>query len=302
MDNDIAIQTVHLRKRYGRHRALNGLDLTVRRGEIFGFLGPNGAGKSTTIRILLGLLRPTRGHAYLWGQPAGTVASRSDDRVGSLVEEPTFYEYLSGRRNLQLLASLSGPVDLKRIDEVIELVGLKGREKDPVRAYSHGMKQRLGIAQALVPRPELLILDEPASGLDPKGLVEVRDLLQRINTEEGITVFLSSHLLHEVELICTDAAIVSDGRIVKRDRVANLLSSQETSVSIEVDDLERGLEVLSGLAFVSEAQQRDGILTAVCPPDAIAEVNTALVEAHLRVSRLARERLTLEDLYMELMQ
>jgi len=302
MEPDLAIQTMGLRKHFGRTRALRGLDLAVARGEIFGFLGPNGAGKSTTIRILLGLLRPSSGRARLWGVPAGTVASRAAGKVGALVEEPTFYEYLSGMRNLELLAGLSGRVDRERLLEVIELVGLKGREGDPVRTYSHGMKQRLGIAQSLVPRPELLILDEPASGLDPKGLVEVRDLLQRLKEQEGVTVFLSSHLLHEVELICTDVAIVNGGRVVKRERVSDLLSSREASVRIVADDAPRGLEVLEGLAFVNSAEHRDGNIVAVCPADAIADLNAALVRAGVRVSEIARQRLTLEDFYMDIMQ
>ena len=301
MDSGLAIQATQLFKRYGKTQALNGLDLTVGRGEVFGFLGPNGAGKSTTIRVLLGLIRANRGEAQVLGRRAGSVASREGGRVGALVEEPAFWDYMSGRRNLELLARLSARADRKRIDEVIELVGLKGRENDRVRTYSHGMKQRLGIAQALVPRPQLLILDEPASGLDPKGLVEIRDMLQRINTEEGVTVFLSSHFLHEVELMCSDAAIVSKGQIVRRDKVANLLTTPETSVLISLDDLARGTEVLQRLEFVRSVASQDGLLRAVCPADALADINSALVHAGLRVSEFARERLTLEDLYMELM-
>jgi ABC-2 type transport system ATP-binding protein len=299
---DLAVDIRGLRKRYGRRFALNGLDLTVSRGEIFGFLGPNGAGKSTTIRVLLGLIRPTAGAASVFGRRAGTVHSRQNGRIGALVEGPAFYEYLSGRRNLELLARLSGRVDQRRVSEVLDLVGLADRARDRVRTYSHGMKQRLGIAQALIPRPELLILDEPASGLDPQGLVEVRDLLQRVNAEEGVTVFLSSHYLHEVEMICTDAAIISKGRIVRRDKVANLLRAPETSVLVSVDDLPRGLELLRGLPFVSSAETSDGCLRAVCSPDAIADINAALVHAGLRVSALERQRQTLEELYMQLMQ
>ncbi len=302
MDSDLAIQTSGLQKRYGRIEALRGLELTVGRGEIFGFLGPNGAGKSTTIRILLGLLRPTGGAAWLLGEPAGSIASRQGGRVGALVEEPCFWDYLSGRRNLELLAALSARVDRRRVDEVVEMVGLAGRENDKVRTYSHGMKQRLGIAQALLPRPQLLILDEPASGLDPQGLVEVRDLLQRLNAAENMTVFLSSHLLHEVELICTDAAIVSRGMVMRRDRVTNLLVTPQTSVSITVDDPARGLAIVRGLQFVESVEACDGVMRAVCPADAIADINTALVHAGLRVSGLTRERLTLEDLYLSLMQ
>lgn len=302
MSDDLAIDIRGLRKRYGRRLALDGLDLSVARGEVFGYLGPNGAGKSTTIRILLGLIAPSSGSAMVFGRRAGTVHSRQNGRIGALVEGPAFYEYLSGRQNLELLARLSGRVDRRRISDVLDLVGLTGRAGDRVRTYSHGMKQRLGIAQALIPRPELLVLDEPASGLDPQGLVEVRDLLQQVNQREGITVFLSSHYLHEVEMICTDAAIISQGRIVRRDTVANLLSAPETAVVMSVDNMERALEVVRSLAYVSSAEAADHGLRAVCPPDAVADINSALVRAGVRVSSLERQRQSLEDLYLQLMQ
>ncbi len=301
MQDELAVETRGLRKRYGRLTALDGLDLTVARGEVFGFLGPNGAGKSTTIRVLLGLLRPTAGSARLLGVRAGTVLSREGGRVGALVEEPAFYEYLSARRNLEVLSSLAGRVDPRRIDEVLDLVSLRERQHDPVRAFSHGMKQRLGIAQALVPRPQLLILDEPASGLDPRGLVEIRDLLLRLNQEEHMTVFLSSHLLHEIELICTDAAIVNKGKVVKRGKVIDLLAAPETAVRIVADDADRARTILESLAFVRRVEMVDGQLRATCSPEAIPDLNGALVRAGLRVSSLSRERLTLEDLYLQLM-
>jgi ABC-2 type transport system ATP-binding protein len=300
MAGEPIIELRGLRKRYGRTTALDGLDLTVTQGEIFGFLGPNGAGKSTTIRILLGLIRANSGTATVFGLPAGTVASRDGARIGALVEEPAFYPYLSGRRNLELFASLSGRVDPGRIDRVLDMVNLRHRQHDRYHGYSHGMKQRLGIAQALIPQPQLLILDEPASGLDPQGLVEVRDLLQQVSAEEGVTVFLSSHLLHEVEIICTDAAMVNHGRVVRRDRVANLLAEPETAVKVRVDDLARGQQILQALTFVTGVEPRDDVLRVVCAPDAIADVNGALVAAGLRVSSLERERLTLEELYMQL--
>jgi ABC-2 type transport system ATP-binding protein len=301
MQDELAVETRGLRKRYGRLTALDGLDLTVARGEVFGFLGPNGAGKSTTIRVLLGLLRPTAGSARLLGVRAGTVLSREGGRVGALVEEPAFYEYLSARRNLEVLSSLAGRVDPRRIDEVLDLVSLRERQHDPVRAFSHGMKQRLGIAQALVPRPQLLILDEPASGLDPQGLVEIRDLLLRLNQEEHMTVFLSSHLLHEIELICTDAAIVNKGKVVKRGKVTDLLAAPETAVRIVADDADRARTILESLVFVRRVEMVDGQLRATCSPEAIPDLNGALVRAGLRVSSLSRERLTLEDLYLQLM-
>jgi ABC-2 type transport system ATP-binding protein len=301
-DTTIAIQTHSLCKQYGKNVAVKGLDLQVRRGEIFGFLGPNGAGKSTTIRMVLGLIRPTAGHSEVLGRRSGSVASRERGRVGALVEGPAFYDYLSGRRNLEILAALSGGETRERIDETLDLVGLLGREREPVRNYSHGMRQRLGLAQALLPRPELIILDEPATGLDPEGMTEVRDLLVRLNREHGMTVFLSSHLLHEVEQICSDVGVIMKGTLVARGKVRDLLADSETLVTLRVGDIPAALGVLGGLAYVSEVEATPEAVSLRCDEAALPDLNAALVGRGIRVSALVPERMSLEELYLRLVQ
>jgi len=296
------IECAGLSKRFGRLRAVDNLDLTISKGEVFGFLGPNGAGKSTTIRMLLSLIRPNSGRVSLFGMDPDRNRRAVFGRVGALVESAVFYEHLSGRRNLELLASLSGGCERARIDEVLELVGLTGRQRDRVAAYSHGMRQRLGLAQALLPRPELVILDEPATGLDPAGLIEIRNLLRHLAASEGMTIFLSSHLLAEVELICTDVGLVSNGRLVARGRVDELLAGTEQRASVTVDNPELALNVARALDCVNGAEALDGHLSLRLAPDSLGCVNRALVEAGVDVSALVPLRDSLEDLYMSVMQ
>ncbi len=298
---DAAIQTVGLTKRFGKRTAVDGLDLEVRRGQIFGFLGPNGAGKSTTIRLLLGLLRADGGQAHVLGCEVVRERLRFAGRVGALVEEPAFYDHLSGRKNLEVLACLSGSRDGQRIDQVLELVGLADRQRDKVGAYSHGMRQRLGIAQALLPRPELVILDEPATGLDPKGLVEVRELMRFLCDEEGMTIFLSSHLLHEVELICSHVGVVSQGLLIAQGRVAELLARTETHLEVSVDDVESAAAVARELPYVDNVAVTDGRLRVALGAESAADLNSALVAAGVRVSALAPARSSLEETYLSLM-
>jgi ABC-2 type transport system ATP-binding protein len=332
----LAIQTHNLCKRYGKTQAVRSLNLEVQVGRIYGFLGPNGAGKSTTIRMLMGLIRPTRGEVRLLGGRVGLNGPPAAARVGALVEGPAFADYLSARRNLQMLADLSGGAETGRIDQVLELVGLAHRQKDRVRTYSHGMKQRLGLAQALIPRPRLLILDEPAQGLDPQGLAEIRELLRRLRDEEQITIFLSSHLLHEVELICDDVGVIVRGELIASGEVEQLLRGKPGAVAVQVNDVAKAKEVAAALPFVqSVSVGRSGHQTAtgegglptptgpgrsghqtatgvadggpapslhlIVEPDRIADLNTALVGAGLQVSSLVPDRPSLESVYLELM-
>ncbi|MBE3568307.1 MAG: ABC transporter ATP-binding protein, partial [Thermogemmatispora sp.] len=217
----LALRTRGLTKRYGQRLAVADLNLEVRRGEIFGFLGPNGAGKTTTIRMLLGLITPTAGSIEILGQDLRRQPKLVLPRVGALIETPALYLYLSAQDNLRVVASSLGGVSERRIDEILELVGLSSRRKDRVRTYSLGMKQRLGLALALLHDPELLILDEPANGLDPAGIVEMRDLLHQL-AAQGKTIFISSHLLSEVQQICTRVAIIRLGRLVTEASVEEL--------------------------------------------------------------------------------
>lgn len=292
-----AIVTRGLSKRYGRVRAVDGLDLTVPRGSLFGFLGPNGAGKSTTIRMLTGLVRPSGGEAQVLGVPIARRLTLGA-RVGALVEDPALYRHLSAWQNLALLASLSGGAARREIAEALEAVGLTAVAHRAVGTFSHGMRQRLGIAQALLPRPELVILDEPASGLDPEGMAEVRAMLVGLR-ERGMTVFLSSHLLAEVEQTCTHVAVVARGQVVAQGEVGEVLRGGALGVRLVVDDPERALTVLRGADGVS-AEVVDG-RTIEARADGLdaAELNETLVRAGVRVSEIVPRRRTLESYYLE---
>ncbi|MFM2207765.1 MAG: hypothetical protein RL213_1740 [Bacteroidota bacterium] len=226
--------------------AVDHLGFSVLPGDIYGFLGPNGAGKSTTIRMLLGLVRPDSGDISYFGRPFRDSRSASLSRIGAIVEKPDFYRYLSALKNLEIFGSMSGAdISSGRLESLLELVGLSGRGKEPVKNYSHGMKQRLGIAQALLHDPELILLDEPTTGLDPQGIVDLRELLVRLK-HEGKTVFMSSHILSEVELIATRMVIVSNGRAVKEGSVRELLDADDLLVDFGFHEIEAARKALSG--------------------------------------------------------
>ena len=239
MPSDIILQTFGLGKRYGKRWAVRDLDLTVHRGDVFGFLGPNGAGKSTTIRMLLTLIKPTTGRVDLFGRSLQRHRSAALRRVGGLVERADFYLYLTARRNLEIVASLRGDDSHKDIDRVLDIVGLTARANDKVKAYSHGMKQRLGIAQALLGAPEFVVLDEPTTGLDPQGIKEVRELIRQLSQSGTVTIFLSSHLLAEIEQTATHMAIINQGTLAVQGRVADLLAAGPHLVRIDARPLDR---------------------------------------------------------------
>jgi ABC-type multidrug transport system ATPase subunit len=230
------VEAAGLYKSFRNYRAVNGLDFTVRRGDIYAFLGPNGAGKSTTIRMLLGFAEPTSGSIRLFGHE-GKSRRKMLFKVGALIERPDFYKYLSAYKNLEIIARISGvEVSKSRIYEVLDMVGLKGREADRSKTYSQGMKQRLGLARAIMHNPELLVLDEPANGLDPQGMKEMRELIIRLNRDFGKTVLLSSHILAEVELMANRMVIINKGKAVIEGGVLELLSSGLLKVTITVDN------------------------------------------------------------------
>ncbi len=297
-DNEVILRTEHLTKRFGRRTAVSDLNLTVHRGDIFGFLGPNGAGKSTTIRMVLSLIKPTEGRVFLFDRDV-TRDRTVLGRVGGLVERPDFYLYLSGRRNLEIVGALYGGVPRSRIDEVLELVGLKGRDRDRVKSYSHGMKQRLGIAQALLVQPEFLVLDEPTNGLDPQGMKEVRDLILHLTREKGMTIFLSSHLLHEVELIATRMAVIHLGELVTQGSVSELLSSDSVPVQIFVDRKEEAMEFLKNLEGAGAVEDGIDCIRCVLPDAKLAPVNAALVAAGFPPRAFVPRR-SLEDFFLSL--
>jgi ABC-type multidrug transport system ATPase subunit len=246
MANDVVLRTENLGKKFGHRWAANDINLEVRRGDVFGFLGPNGAGKSTTIRMILSLITPSTGSVELFGHSLLAQRELALANVAGIVEKPDFYLYLSAYRNMQIAGSLTlgrNP-DKKRIMEELELVGLADRAFDRVKAYSHGMKQRLGIAQALLCSPELVLLDEPTNGLDPQGMKEVRDLIRVLTQDRGITVFLSSHLLNEVEQVATRMAIINNGTMKVQGSVQELLKAQANRLSIHAEPVEQAVGVL----------------------------------------------------------
>jgi ABC-2 type transport system ATP-binding protein len=300
--NTAVIEVEALRKEYrrvrgGRTLAVDGLDMAVPQGGVFGFLGPNGAGKTTTIRCLLGLIRPSTGRCTLLGADAGGALASVITRVGSIVETPALYPRFSGRLNLELLGRLQG-IGSDAVDAVLDQVGLADRAGDQVRTYSLGMKQRLGIAAALLKDPELLILDEPANGLDPAGIKEVRDLVRRLGNE-GRTVFVSSHQLAEVQQMCDRVAILSRGRLVASGRVAEVLArGRREALIVKLRELDEGLGALRAAGL--EASMEDGMLRVHLPATEGARVTEILASRGMFVSELRPEEVSLEDVFLEL--
>ena len=260
--SDTVLRTIDLTKRYKSRLAVDHLNIEVRRGEIFGFLGPNGAGKSTTIRMILHLAFPPRGTWRSSGLSLNRARHKALAKVGAVVEKPAFYGHLSALRNLEILGGLQRPVTRRRIMEELERVGLADRADDPVRTYSHGMNQRLGLALILLNEPELVILDEPTTGLDPQGMKEVRELIQALSRERGVTILLSSHLLYEVEMIATQMAIIHQGRLRVEGSVRDLLEKGPAEVLVKTDrpeELLRFLRTSRGLPVgVSPGRRRPG--------------------------------------------
>src|SRR5581483_11299142 len=286
-------------KRYGELVAVDGVDLTVERGDVFGYLGPNGAGKTTSLRMLLGLIRPTSGRAEIFGRDPMLAGAKALDGVAGFVEGPRFYPYLSGRRNLELLADYDEPRSRARIDEVLELVELRDRAKDRVGGYSHGMRQRLGIAAALLRKPRLLLLDEPATGLDPAGMRDMRDLIRRL-ARQRITVLLSSHLLGEVEELCNRVAIIRKGRIVYEGRLQDLLATAASGYTLRSPELERAKALLLAQAGIREVASVDGFLRFQADEEAVAALSIALGQARVGVTALVPETASLEELFLGL--
>jgi ABC-type multidrug transport system ATPase subunit len=242
------VEVKHLVKHYGKFHAVEDVSFDVFRGDVFGFLGPNGAGKSTTIRTILSLIKPTKGEIKLFGKDLLKNRNYILQRIGCIVEKPDFYKYLSAEKNIEIFARLSGvTVTKSKVHEIIEFVGLKGREKDKLGGFSHGMKQRLGIAQTLVHDPELIILDEPTTGLDPQGIIDIRNLILQLKNERNKTVLLSSHILSEIELIANRMVIINKGKTIVQGSVSDLLNAQELVVSFSVDKLEKAKHLLNTL-------------------------------------------------------
>ena len=282
-------------KRFGARAAVRDLTLAVRRGDIFGLLGHNGAGKSTAIGMMLGQIWPTRGQIKVCGHDVTLHRAQALRNVGAIFEAPAFYDYLSGRRNLEILSHYSAPTPPARIREVIDWVGLTGREDSKVKTYSHGMRARLAIAQALLPHPELLILDEPGSGLDPEGIAEMRRTIVRLHRELGLTILLSSHLLNEVEQLCTRIAVLHQGRKVFEGPVADIIAGRGR-VMLKTPDFATAAALLRQHGIITDAA--DGKYIALGEGRTTAEAVKLLVGAGVAVEGIWQQDQTLEDFYL----
>jgi ABC-2 type transport system ATP-binding protein len=291
-----AIETIDLTKRYGKRLAVDRLNLTVGKGEVFGFLGPNGAGKTTTIAMLLGLVRPTKGQAIVLGHDVQREPALALRRVGAMIEAPAFYPYLSGADNLRVLARAGG-IPAARVKEVLETVELSDRARDKVATYSQGMKQRLAIAAALLPDPELIMLDEPTNGLDPAGTVEIRNLIRSL-AAGGRTILLCSHLLHEVEQLCNRVAILKEGKLIAAGEVATLLRRGQ-GVRLRVQgNPEPAVHLLRTLPWVSGVTVQEEAIIIDAPVERAAEINALLIRADIVVAEIGANHSSLEEFFL----
>ncbi|EAC2513330.1 ABC transporter ATP-binding protein [Listeria monocytogenes] len=290
-----ALQVTNLHKKIRKREIIKGISFEVMPGEVFGFLGPNGAGKTTTIRMIVGLIKPTSGTILIGGKDIRKNFTEAMRGLGSIVENPEFYTFLTGQENLAYFARMDSSIKKERIQEVTELVGLEKRINDQVSTYSLGMRQRLGIAQALLSNPKLLILDEPTNGLDPSGIHEMRDFIRALARNEGISVLVSSHLLSEIELLCDRVAIMTDGTIIKTDQVAHLLSSR-AQLRWRVTPIEQAKAFLESVTEV----EVDGEYLVTAMNEESAEWNEQLVAKGIKVHEIDKRKPSLEDLFLEL--
>ena len=295
---EIVLRTRGLSKKFGERWAAKDVNIEVHRGDVFCFLGPNGAGKSTTIRMILTLLRPTSGSIEIFGRDLRENRRSVLSRVCGIVEKPDFYLYLSAYKNLDILGSMTRRIRRNEIMEALDAVGLTSRAFEKVRTFSHGMKQRLGIAQALLTKPELIILDEPTSGLDPQGMKEVRELIKRLSMENEMTIFLSSHLLSEVELVATRMAVINHGELMVQGDVSELLGREATKYSIQASPLEAAIKLIDGLPWVEVVSTENGKIEVQVSPGHASELSRLLVTHGIDVFSFYPHR-TLEDFFLK---
>jgi len=297
MSNETPVVARGLVKTYGEVVAVDNVDLTVEAGDVFGYLGPNGAGKTTSLRMLLGLIRPTSGSAKLFGRDPLLDGASALDGIAGFVEGPRFYPYMSGRKNLQLLADYDGGNARSRIDEVLDIVELRDRAKHRVGGYSHGMRQRLGIAASLLRNPRMLLLDEPTTGLDPAGMRDMRALVRRL-ADEGITVLLSSHLLTEVEELCNRVAIIRKGRILYEGSLADLLATASEQYRLRAVEPERARLLCLAHPGVEDVQLEGDEIVFRANEEAVAALSIALGQARVGFTQLAPHSASLEELFL----
>ncbi|NEU04149.1 ABC transporter ATP-binding protein [Clostridium senegalense] len=287
-------------KKYGKIDIIKGVSFDVKEGEIYGFLGPNGAGKTTTIRMVTGLIKPDKGNILINGFNIQKQFVHAMDSVGAIVENPDMYGDFTGRQNLNIFAKLYGNVDKKRIDEVIEIIGLKDRIDDKVKKYSLGMKQRLGLGQALLPNPKLLILDEPTNGLDPSGIVDFRKIVKDVVSEFNTAVLVSSHILAEVEQLCSKVAFIDKGKIVSIESINNLKSDNKEHINIKVSEIEKAKNILKELDFIDTIEAKDNLLALICNKDSFPNVIKTLTLNDIDIHDVYKVKQNLENRFMEI--
>jgi ABC-2 type transport system ATP-binding protein len=295
------VEIKHLKKSYGKFQAVTDVSFDVYRGDVFGFLGPNGAGKSTTIRTMLSLIRPTSGELKLFGKNLLRDRNYILGKIGCIVEKPDFYKYLSAEKNIELFARLSSvKVNKSKVHQIIEFVGLKGREKDKLDGFSHGMKQRLGIAQTLIHDPELIILDEPTTGLDPQGIIDIRNLILQLKNEQNKTILLSSHILSEIELIANRMVIINKGKTIIQGSVNELLNAQELIVSFSVDNIAKAKQLLENASMTEliDTVEQTSLLLHLSQ-EKIPVINKLFCDNNINVFSIEAKR-KLEDYFLKL--
>ena len=300
MLNETIIKVEGLSKSFGTFEAVKDVSFSVQRGDVFGFLGPNGAGKSTTIRCLLSLISPDNGNVSLFGKSFKNDRKEILSKIGSIIEKPDFYRYLSAEKNLEIFARISGAsVSKMEIQEMLEFVGLGDRGKHKVKGFSHGMKQRLGIAQTLLHKPDLIILDEPTTGLDPQGIIEIRNLILRLKNEQNKTIVLSSHQLSEIELIANRMVIINQGKTIIEGSVSELLNSQELLVRLETDNIEATQQLIQlNFAEAKTMLISSDSLDVSIHRDRVPQLNRLLVENNIGVMAIEPKR-KLEDYFIK---
>ena len=297
------IKVEKLAKNFGSFEAVRDVSFTVNKGDVFGFLGPNGAGKSTTIRCLLSLIRLNAGTIQMFGKSYATHRYEILSKIGSIIEKPDFYNYLSAQKNLEIFARISGAtVSTKEIHEMLEFVGLGGRGKDKTKGFSHGMKQRLGIAQTLLHKPELIILDEPTTGLDPQGIIEIRNLILRLKNEQNKTILLSSHQLSEIELIANRMVIITKGKSLVEGNVQELLNAQELTVRFELSDVNKAIPLIQQHFVNVEITRINEVeISLSIEKQQVPHLNKMLGDNNILVYALEPKR-KLEDFFMKIVQ
>lgn len=298
----VILELKGISKTMGKKKAVDNVSFTVNSGEVFGFLGPNGAGKTTTIKMITGLLKADQGEIFIDGKNVKNDFEKALENVGGIIENPEMYGYLSGLDNLKIYGRMHGNISKERLDEVVKMVKLENRIGDKVKKYSLGMRQRLGIAQALLHKPKLLILDEPTNGLDPMGIKEMRDNLRELAEKEGLAVLVSSHLLSEMELMCDRFGIIDNGKIIDIKTLKDIKnSSSETNLyKIDVKDIEKSLEVIKSIDTNLVVENNNGKVSVRCSREEIAKINKALVDNNILVYEMSIVSQTLEEEFMKI--